>query len=49
MAGRYSPCRCGFYSKGGTAHEPSNLFIVTGKGEDLAQWPADFRVQDFPR
>jgi len=22
---------------------------VTGKGEDPAQWPADLRVQDFPR
>jgi protein gp37 len=22
---------------------------VTGKGEDPAQWPADLRVQEFPR
>jgi hypothetical protein len=22
---------------------------VTGKGEDPGQWPADLRVQDFPR
>ena len=24
-----------------------NLFIVTGKGEDPAQWPADLRLRDF--